>query len=501
MMGYYDDNGNFVSCQSTSAKVQRPLTIRLNNDSSGSYIVGNDDFDYGDSFNYASGDRLKLVWQWNHNPDHNNWSVTEKPGYYRIKNGKTANSVWYARNSLTQRTVGPTMTSETCMIPTSMKPGDYAGMVAVGSAYGMVGVRCDNSGNRYIFQGSGSYDQAITVNASAGQVSANTPVYLKIEYQFNTGNTRADTANFFYSLDGSSWTRIGNQLSMSFSTSTTFMGARTWLSNYATGSTGGYVDFDYYKVTSSNNIVEKEPLIAPKTENGAAMLAAAAIPEASDNQTYPNAKAMTFIPTDYWTEAYAAADQDPIIFANFNVPSYMGNADRVELTKDKIKGYTIWDEDYLYVLYDVTDSDIAPTSTNGYDTDSVEFFLDEDNSGETTYSANRDAIQVRINAIDNYFTANENGTAVYDLIAHAVQPKKDGANNTIGYYAEFVIKFTKKHKTGDTLGMDLQINDCYTVPGSGGEPATPSRAGTVTAYDTTNEGFQNPSVFGKIKLK
>ena len=210
---------------------------------------------------------------------------------------------------------------------------------------------------------------------------------------------------------------------------------------------------------------------------------------------------MTFIPTGYWTEAYAAADQDPIIFANFNVPSYMGNADRVELTKDKIKGYTIWDEDYLYVLYDVTDSDIAPTSTNGYDTDSVEFFLDEDNSGETTYSANRDAIQVRINAIDNYFTANENGTAVYDLIAHAVQPKKDGANNTIGYYAEFVIKFTKKHKTGDTLGMDLQINDCYTVPGNGGDPATPSRAGTVTAYDTSNDGFQNPSVFGKIKLK
>ena len=246
MMGYYNNNGDFVTCTSTSAKVQQPLEIRLNNDETGSYIVGDDDFDYDEDFSYEDGDRLKLVWQWNHNPDHNNWSVTENPGFYRITNGKTCSSVWYARNSLTQRTVGPKFTSETCMIPTSMKSGDYAGLVAVGSAYGMIGVRNDN-GRLVIFQGSGDYDKAITVNATASEVSDDTPVYLKIEYVFNTGNTRADNANFFYSLDGESWTKLGNQLHMSFSTSTTFMGARTWLSNYATSSAGGYVDFDYYK--------------------------------------------------------------------------------------------------------------------------------------------------------------------------------------------------------------------------------------------------------------
>ena len=76
----------------------------------------------------------------------------------------------------------------------------------------------------------------------------NAPVYLKIEYAFNTGKTRADRANFFYSLDGENWKSIGETFSLGFDTATTFMGTRSWLVNYATKEAGGYVDFDYYKV-------------------------------------------------------------------------------------------------------------------------------------------------------------------------------------------------------------------------------------------------------------
>ncbi len=251
MMGYYDEDGNFKSCLSTSQKIPAPQKIRLNKSEEDSYIVGDDDFDYPD---YQDGDRLKLVWQWNHNPDEYNWSVTDKPGFYRITNGKTCNNVWFARNSLTQRTVGPKFTSETAIITDGMEPGDYAGMVAVGSAYGMVGVKCEPSGERYIFQGSGAgggkkatASDKITENATADLVESGQKVYLKIEYTFNSGSSRADKANFFYSLDGESWNKIGKELSMSFDTGTTFMGARTWLTNYGTLQTGGYVDFDYYK--------------------------------------------------------------------------------------------------------------------------------------------------------------------------------------------------------------------------------------------------------------
>ncbi len=252
MMGTYDDNGNFITYTSTNAKVQSPLTIRLNDSAEENYIVGDDDF------TYAEGDKIKLVWQWNHNPDKDAYSFVDNPGYYRIYNSSTCNNVWFARNSLTQRTVGPNFTSETAIITDGMKPGDYAGMVALGSDYGMVGVKCDENGNRYIFQGSGSANGSrptdttpITENETASQVEGNNPVYLKIEYSFNTGSTRSDKANFYYSLDGSTWTKIGKELSMSFNTATTFMGARTWLSSYATSETGGYVDFDYYKCSQN----------------------------------------------------------------------------------------------------------------------------------------------------------------------------------------------------------------------------------------------------------
>lgn len=248
MMGYRNENNDFVACQSTKDKVTKPLTIRLNKSTEKNYIVDDDDFTYN------AGDKLKLVWQWNHNPDNNNWSVTENPGYYRIKTGKTCNNVWFARNSLTQRTVGPEFTSETAIVTDGMKPGDYAGLVAVGSDYGMIGVKCDDDGKRYIFQGSGSANNArpadttkITENAVADEITGETAVYLKVEYKFNTGSVRADKANFYYSLDGNNWNKLGAELSMSFNTSTTFMGARSWLSYYATQEAGGHVDFDYYK--------------------------------------------------------------------------------------------------------------------------------------------------------------------------------------------------------------------------------------------------------------
>ncbi len=251
MMGFYDDNDEFVSCQGTGEKVTKPLTIRLNKSDKESKIVGDDDFDYPD---FKDGDNLKTIWQWNHNPDDDNWSVTENPGYYRIKNGTTCNNIWFAHNSLTQRTVGPQFTSETCILTNNMKPGDYAGLGAISSHYAMVGVKCDANGDRYVFQGNNSNDNSgakanasdtIKENEVGEKIEGDAPVYLKIEYVFDVGNVK-DKANFYYSLDGNNWTKIGKEFSMGFDTSTTFMGTRTWLVNYATGE-AGYVDFDYYK--------------------------------------------------------------------------------------------------------------------------------------------------------------------------------------------------------------------------------------------------------------
>ena len=72
-------------------------------------------------------------------------------------------------------------------------------------------------------------------------------VYFKIECDFKN---RTDKAYFYYSLDGKNWKSFGEALQMQY-TLPHFMGYRFGLFNYATENTGGYVDFDYFKITDT----------------------------------------------------------------------------------------------------------------------------------------------------------------------------------------------------------------------------------------------------------
>ena len=240
MMGTYDEEGTFHPNET-----EKEMKINLNDSGRGNYFVGDDDF------TYSEGEKLKLVWQWNHNPQNDFWSVTANPGYLRLTTDRTVDDIYFARNSLTQRTYGPTCKSETKISVANMKAGDYAGLASVADHAGMVGVMSDENGNKYITQASLQFptdssaaSRKETVINEQVELGDAQDVYLKIEYSFGSG----DKANFFYSLDGTSWTKIGKQQTLGFSTSTTFMGARTWLFNYATQEAGGYVDFDYYKI-------------------------------------------------------------------------------------------------------------------------------------------------------------------------------------------------------------------------------------------------------------
>nr|WP_315823557.1 hypothetical protein [Paraflavitalea speifideiaquila] len=69
-------------------------------------------------------------------------------------------------------------------------------------------------------------------------------IYLKAECDFRN---RTDKGYFHYSLDGKTWTAIGSVLQMEY-TLPHFMGYRFGLFTYATATTGGYVDFDWFRV-------------------------------------------------------------------------------------------------------------------------------------------------------------------------------------------------------------------------------------------------------------
>ncbi|HMW47714.1 MAG TPA: family 43 glycosylhydrolase, partial [Cellvibrionaceae bacterium] len=184
---------------------------------------------------------LDLAWQWNHNPDATGWSLAARPGFMRLTTTRTAASFVDARNSLTQRMFGPTSTGTIALDVSGMKDGDVAGLGALQSKYGFVGVTQTGS-NRAL----------VMVNAASGSARevervslTNNRVYLRINGNFKN---QADDATFYYSLDGTTWRQIGDTLQMSYEL-THFMGYRFALFNYATKTAGGFVDFDYFRVS------------------------------------------------------------------------------------------------------------------------------------------------------------------------------------------------------------------------------------------------------------
>lgn len=184
---------------------------------------------------------LPLVWQWNHNPDNKLWSLTTRPGFLRLTTGRVEEQFLTARNTLTQRTIGPESSGSTAVDVSGLKDGDFAGLALLQKNYGLVGVKADG-GTNYL----------VMINANPGQPAevARVPlsqktVYFKADCDFKN---RADKARFFYSLDGKSWTAIGSELKMSY-TLPHFMGYRFGLFNYATKEAGGHADFDYFRIS------------------------------------------------------------------------------------------------------------------------------------------------------------------------------------------------------------------------------------------------------------
>ena len=228
-----------------------PTTLTFDCDYKGTALAKDDEFSY-------SSDKLQLEWQWNHNPDNKAWSVTERDGWLRLHNEHIAKSIMNARNTLTMRTEGPSCSSVIKLDTTGMKPGDYAGLSAFQFNYGNVGVRVDDSGKKYVYMAKNgcyggnnaavtdSYDKIIEETAMQGDT-----VFLKATFNYNTvdGNfnvsNNIDKADFYYSYDGSSWTKIGETLGMTYDLKL-FTGYRSAIYSYPTKSTGGYADIDFF---------------------------------------------------------------------------------------------------------------------------------------------------------------------------------------------------------------------------------------------------------------
>jgi beta-xylosidase len=186
-----------------------------------------------------SGPRLRNVWQWNHVPDDTRWSLAERRGYLRL-HSLPAPDLWRARNTLTQRAIGPRSVPTTVLEAGGLRAGDVAGLALLGYPYAWIGVRQDAAG-LLVEQ----FDQ--TTGMTARRPLRAMRVWLRAECDFLT-----EKARFSYSTDGVRFTPLGGEFTMVFQLRT-FQGVRYSLFHYnTTGAPGGHADFDAMRVREPN---------------------------------------------------------------------------------------------------------------------------------------------------------------------------------------------------------------------------------------------------------
>lgn len=197
----------------------------------GTGIVTSDDF---------TSTKLPLEWQINHNPDNANWSLTQRPGFFRIRTGRVEANVLLARNTLTMRSFGPKSSGRVSLDVGGLKDGDVAGLLALQARYGYVGVKRSGASNAIVMVNAGTEVASVPLVQSK--------VFLRIDMDFTN---RTDKATFFYSTDSLAWKQIGNTLQMTYDLDH-FMGYRFGLFNYGTKSPGGIADFDWFEIGASH---------------------------------------------------------------------------------------------------------------------------------------------------------------------------------------------------------------------------------------------------------
>ena len=209
-----------------------------NSNTSNGLYDRNDNFDYKTfrrEANHSKGTSLKPIWQWNHNPEDNMWSL--KGGRLRL-NTMPADQLMWARNTLTQRVIGPTSIATVELYVKGMKDGDVAGLGNINVPCSWLGiVKHDKQLTlRWFEQATNdTIDQAIELPEGR--------IWLRM-----CGDYDDNEAEYAYSTDGVTFSKVGRSMRLSYQL-ISFQGSRHALFAYnKDGHKGGYAEFDNFTV-------------------------------------------------------------------------------------------------------------------------------------------------------------------------------------------------------------------------------------------------------------
>ena len=184
------------------------------------------------------GKQLGRIWQWNHNPDNRMWSL--KGGKLHL-NSMPAEQLMWARNTLTQRVIGPKSITTVELSVKGLKDGDVAGLGNINVPCSWIGiVKKATDGKTYTLR---CFEQ-LTNDTIDIQVSLpKGKIWLR-----SIGDYDNDQAQYAYSTDGTTFQTLGRMMPLSYQL-VTFQGSRHALFAFnVTGKNGGYAEFDNFTV-------------------------------------------------------------------------------------------------------------------------------------------------------------------------------------------------------------------------------------------------------------
>lgn len=181
------------------------------------------------------GKQLGRVWQWNHNPDDTMW---------RLKGGKLqlhtmpAEQLMWARNTLTQRVIGPSSVTTVELNVKNMQDGDVAGLGNINVPCSWIGIV--KEGRTLKLR---CFEQLKNDTVDSNVVLPKGKIWLRFDGDFDN-----DQGHYEYSFDGKSFKQAGGTMKLSYQL-ISFQGSRMSLFAFnKNGRNGGYAEFDNFTV-------------------------------------------------------------------------------------------------------------------------------------------------------------------------------------------------------------------------------------------------------------
>ena len=192
----------------------------------GGAYVRSDNFD---------GRELGRVWQWNHNPEEKMWSL--KKGKLHLQSMPAEQLMW-ARNTLTQRVIGPQSVATVELYTKGMKDGDVCGLGNINVPCSWIGIV--KNGNTLTLQ---CFEQLTNDTVTVPVILPDGKIWLRMNGDYDN-----DQAQYAYSTDGETFQTLGRKMPLSYQL-LTFQGSRHALFAFnTTGIQGGYAEFDNFTV-------------------------------------------------------------------------------------------------------------------------------------------------------------------------------------------------------------------------------------------------------------